>query len=846
MFAKDTTSAVMLSVIIGMILIVGRPLWFSSRHGDTTVRLLSLSIALSAVFAFVGWKAFLEDFFKVWLKDNYNDYIPQNQEFMAGMIFLFLAFVIYTINSGLKRDSTGMGIHPESIDKDIPEPSYKDRLYSVCEALTDDLKIIDNKTNWSTHLFTPLDAEVEVNTRNGKERKITDLLKAIKQSKNRLFLVLGAPGAGKSVALRKLCQDLACEVKSTGKIPVYVNLREWQATQKWSQDNPPTIEQLTDFIKSNVMNRDIVTTKFFERYFDKLYETGRLYFVLDSFDEIPEVLNEKENSELIQKLSEVIFRFLKGARQESQGILASRMFRKPTAEFQTEVTLEIRPFSEEKIIQTFQNAGNFDQKIIRKLFVDRPELVPISRNPFSAVLISEFFERNCGRLPLNQSEMYQSYIEQVLHSCSNRIQQKKITEEIVISTTIEIASLMFESYGLEAPVTEISKKLPSFPVDDVIDILKFARLGRAGSGDDNIFSFSHRRFTEYFAVKKIIKENNRIDLEVIPRDSQWRDALVLYCEVVDEKNATRVAEFCWRQLKKSDNLRNPEAIHCLRFLRDAFRGRPECMGAFIDDFSLFLKSQIHEENDVISIQLVVDSLPLLKENEIEGGVEKAMQLENSIVDDVAIGIYRNLSKASDNFLCRVSEVINDKNIFQLFKERKKLIFSFSLSEDFSKILRDIKIRIFSLYVTWVLFFLLIVMYPIASIEILRMVGFFCLLILVIHIFSGTGYRGIVYSKLLNLMLIPSAFSVLMLIFFAVGSYEIGESRELEMSRGISEQDICSNTSCYRLPSPFSFTTYIAKFVQDDKEEKYIKALDHEKVSSLLKNRIINKFFMVTP
>lgn len=47
-----------------------------------------------------------------------------------------------------------------------------------------------------------------------------------------------------------------------------------------------------------------------------------------------------------------MFKFLKGARQrEAQGILASRLFRKPTHEFQTDVTLEIRPFTEQKLFR---------------------------------------------------------------------------------------------------------------------------------------------------------------------------------------------------------------------------------------------------------------------------------------------------------------------------------------------------------------------------------------------------------------------------------------------------------------------------------------------------------------
>ena len=610
-FGKGTEATIAMSVGIGLVLFIAKPVWFSDRYGETTVRLLSLGVAISAVMAFIGWPALLEAYIKPFLQARYPSVEIPDNDWMALPVFIFLAFAIYVVNN-FRRDQTGMGVHATPIDRDVPEPAFKDRMKAVCGALTDDLRGIDTKTNWSARYFTPLDAEVEVNTPNGKERRVTDLLNAIKKSRNRLFLVLGSPGAGKSVALRKLCQDLAGEVDKTGKIPVYINLREWHVEQKWSEESPPTVEQLYEFVFSNVKGRDIVTSKFFERYFDRLYETGRLYFVLDSFDEIPAVLDEKENSELIHQLSEVIFKFLKGARQaEAQGILASRIFRKPTHEFQTEVTLEIRPFTEQKIVSTFENYGIFSKDLIKKLFKDRPELVPIARNPFSAVLIAEYVENNNNQLPPNQSEMYADYFSRTLDSASERIHKKGLTKQQVIECTTEIASLMFDKYGLEAPVNEVAEQLSEFPFEDVIDILKFARLGRLGSGDENLFSFSHRRFVEYFSVRKIINENKVLDLDAIPTDSQWRDALVLYCDVASTEQASSIANFCWSVISSIKNTQDFRVIHSLRFLRDAFISRPECINGFKYDLSRYILNGISSQNSMLSTKIILEVVPLV-------------------------------------------------------------------------------------------------------------------------------------------------------------------------------------------------------------------------------------------
>lgn len=581
--------------------------------------------------------------------------------------------------------------------------TFNERVKGVCDSLTDDLRSIDINTNWSASYFTPLDAEVEISTSKGKERKVTDLLKAIRGSKDRLFLVLGDPGSGKSVALRKLCQDLASEVEKTGKIPIYLNLREWHLEEKWTEKNQPTVQQLYDFAFDKVKERDISTGKFFKKYFDRLYDTGHLYFVLDSFDEIPAILAEPDGSELIKQVSDVIFRFLKGGRQfGSQGILASRIFRKPTQEFQTKVTLELRPFTEEKIISTFKSHDIFSEEIIKKLFRDRPELIPVARNPLSATLIAEYIENNDNELPNNQSDMYADYFSRTLDSCYDKITKKQLTKDQVIRYTIEIASTMFSRHGLEVPLIKITDELSSIPVEDIIDILVFARIGRIGTGDNSLFSFSHRRFIEYFSVQKMISDGYQIDLETIPSDSQWRDTLVLYCEVASEEKVVPIADYCWSVIQSSESVQNMRVIHSMRFLADAFKGRRGCLTNFIDDLAKYTFHQINEFNSILNVKIALETVSILDEFDRDQCICKAFEIENPILESSVINSSRNLSTISRSLSRKITNIITRMGAFNIFKRRHSLIFSLSLSDAFGSIKRKVKILNYLVFL-WLIF-----------------------------------------------------------------------------------------------------------------------------------------------
>lgn len=691
----NVLTAIIVSIVQCFIIFITSPIWLPRDYGKNSIRKLSIGVACTIALSSSLWSQAKEVIvirvFETYFP-KYSDQLEKNIEVIPVSVLFFVLLVILIVNYYM-RDKTAMGIAENYSSEELDSNDYKDRMSRVCESLRDDIRSIDIQTNWSIHNFVPLEAEVEVRKSNGTNKRIADLLTAIKKSNDRLFLVLGDPGSGKSVALRKLASDLLSEAKYTKKIPVYINLREWKTDRQWTALEPPTLQELMDFTKKNLKNRDIITSKFFNRHFDSLYENGNLYFILDSFDEIPAILNEKENSELIDHVSSTIFKFLKGARSKSsQGILSSRVFRKPTKEFQSNTVLEIRPFSEDKIISTLEKSDRFDKELINKLFKTRLDLIPVSRNPFTLALISDFVENNDFQLPENQSSIYSSYIRNTLENCEDRILSKELTVDLVISHFKTMSNFIFENYGIEAPINQLINRLPGVPVADVIEIITFAKIGRLGTGDSNTFSYSHRRFCEYFSVQYKIDNNEIIDLDSIPQDSQWRDALVLYCEVVDKDRAIHIANFCWDTIKKHNNLQKVEAIHCLRFLNDAFKGRLDCIKGFYPELSNFINEQIDDDKSMISTKLSIESVGLLKADEIDSVTIKAFNLNNSWLNETCLRGCRHLSGISPSLEKQIIRYLNSLGIGDVLEHRKDLDFSLRLSEGLKSSLLFLKLR----------------------------------------------------------------------------------------------------------------------------------------------------------
>ena len=711
LYSKGLLYGGIVSAFVLLSLIITKDLWQINEKKENKVakysyQLIGSAIASYGISSYV-FKNILFDYLKVifpTITFQYNSLSP--------LIYLpFVLSAVFLLNY-FNKDKSALGIIQNYLDSEIPEKTLQDKIKQVSESLLDDLRELDRKTNWSTKYFVPLDANVEVNYKENKKGKIMDLLKAIRKTENKLFLVLGDPGSGKSVALRKLAQDLLRESKYTSKIPIYINLKEWSIAGGWNEDKLPSPEDLNKFVFDKLIEKDIYVGDFFKKYYKKLYTAGYLYFILDSFDEIPDVLDEKDNSLLIRELSRVIYVFLRGASAgDVKGVLSSRFFRMPTKEFDAKTILEIQPFTELKIITSLKRTSKFNDNLIKYIFKSRPDLVSVSRNPFYATLVFEYVENNSGRLPTNQTEMYSDYINRTLINCLDRIEKHNLNIDIIKEYCINIANEMYSDLGLEVKIADLKKRLDNETVEAVIDILKYSKLGRMGLDDNTTFSFVHRRFAEYFIVQKLVKTHNDINLIAIPEDSKWRDALVLYCEVVEEDKAIQVAEYCMTIINNIKDPLNLKVIHSLRFLRDAFKSRTNCLDSIRENLHSFVLEQIHKNNMLIN-KISLEIIGLFDEDKIDNSIVYIMKANNYWLNETCFKSCRHLTKISFDLESKLFQYIDDLNIEKIIINRQDIEFSLSISDAFKKVLTYYRLKVLDLVLIFATIFSLFLFAPI--------------------------------------------------------------------------------------------------------------------------------------
>jgi hypothetical protein len=420
-----------------------------------------------------------------------------------------------------------------------------------------EIRKINSLEEWSDYRFAELEAEVEAKGIRKQKgiipfipkiisglRREKSLSKAFQVSEEYFILLEGDPGSGKSIALRHMTLKLSEKASKSNSnqtvIPIYINLKELERDQDEAIDRN-LIHKFIIHSINRINDRDI--DHFIYDEFQQGIENGSWLFLFDSFDEIPEILGAFNIEKTILLYSKAISDFLSGM-NKCRGVVASRYFRGPG--YINWPRFRISPLTRQQRIDLIKKADigtPYESILIGCLDQATQEIKVMTGNPLFLSLAVEYV-REGNPFPDNTYAVFESYIESRLIRDKERIQRRfNLLPYQVRLTAEQIAFCMTadNDLGLSPTRKQIFESLVrfGFPANEetsrCLDALEFIKLGRSEidnlSRDNKLFTFSHRRFQEYFATRIVIRDKDRVSFSDLLMNSKWRETAVVICQI---------------------------------------------------------------------------------------------------------------------------------------------------------------------------------------------------------------------------------------------------------------------------------------------------------------------------
>jgi len=431
-----------------------------------------------------------------------------------------------------------------------------------------EMRRLNSLEQWSDYKFAELEAEVEAEGRrrlplphlflHGPQdtlRREKSLSAALARSKERLILVEGEPGAGKSVALRHVVQQMArrsMRSKNAGSvIPVYLNLRELER----SADDHIDKHLLQTFVLralNRFNDRDI--EEFLEQEFDEGLKNGTWLFLFDSFDEIPEILSSVGADKPIREYAQAIADFLGGMNQ-CRGIVASRQFRGPGQlgwpRFRVLTLSEDR---ERELILRAELPQQTERQFFTNLLEAPDEIRSMASNPMFLGLLCEQ-SRTGHAFPHNAHTVFETYLGTRLTRDADRLARRFNLQPSQVRKVAESIAFCMASdarLGLSPSRSHLKTSLNEHGfehegnLDALMDALEFIKLARQGttetSPESRTFTFAHRRFQEYFATCIVLGDPGRVSPHALLTNGRWRETAVVLCQTQSLDNLCPLIE----------------------------------------------------------------------------------------------------------------------------------------------------------------------------------------------------------------------------------------------------------------------------------------------------------------
>ena len=428
------------------------------------------------------------------------------------------------------------------------------RRHMFADFMESEIRRLNALEAWNDNRFAELEAEVEAEgrrrvfeflklheTAGSGLRKEKSLSKALQRSSERLILVEGDPGSGKSVALRHLAQHMAHaaqqsrNIKST--IPLYINLKHLRRLP----DQPVDQALIQEFVYKSlnrINDRDV--EEFLSEEFEQGLLDGTWLFLFDSFDEIPDILSSTEADQTVRDYAEAISNFLH-AMNRCRGVVASREYKGPS--FLGWPKFRILPLALNRKIELIQRTGmelEVQKRIIHGITQASTDFRHLTGNAMFLNLLCEFMNKpDIPEFPRQTHPIFNDYVTKRLqHDAERLLQRFSKTPEQVRAASEILAFCMTADTGIGLSPTLEQLELSTGKLGlslggefsgyvNAIEYLKLARIEAAVQDGQRYFTFAHRRFQEYFATAVVLREPERMQAADLLTDARWRETAVV-------------------------------------------------------------------------------------------------------------------------------------------------------------------------------------------------------------------------------------------------------------------------------------------------------------------------------
>jgi hypothetical protein len=162
----------------------------------------------------------------------------------------------------------------------------------------------------------------------------------------------------------------------------------------------------------------------------------------------------------------------------------------------------------------------------------------------------------------------------------------------------------------------------------------------------------------------------------------------MYCGVAPLSVRRKIAEYCWtviikRQAEIGDgNIADArDAIHCSRFLSDAFRSDAEALANFREPLGAFV-AELIDSADLLVAKIGAEMIPLIEGEHQQRAISLAFRKDSTWIWDTTLGSCRHLARIDGETHMAIRAYIDRMNTAEFVTRYDDLRFSMSLSDAF--------------------------------------------------------------------------------------------------------------------------------------------------------------------